>query len=245
MLKPFSLMAGVISCLGIGWLAYQKLWEAIITVVVTSIATVGAAYFGAKVAFDKNAEKERENIRNQNRINGNIALFNLMHMINLLGSFRLQFIDPWRTNDHAFLLILPALPFEKIKLNVEALSFLLETDEPNLLGELALSEEAYRNAVGSINERSRLHRDDVQPKLEQAGFIQGQHNANQAADLLGNRLNQTLKLATDTMIKVVDETIDRLKINTERLGKCLKTHFPEGKTIHVEFPAKNETTAKL
>ncbi len=215
------------------------MWEAIITVIVTGVATVGAAYYGATKAFELNASKEHEEIKNKNRADGNIAIFILGRMITDLVAFRKDFIEPNRGNQYAFLAILPTLPIEKLRLNIEELYFLIETEEANLLGELSLTEKWYLIAIDSINERSRFHREEAQPRLEKGGFIQGQTSTIQAAPLLGDRVYQTLLLATETMIKEVDDTIDRLNIYAEQLAKCLKKNFPEGKTIRIGIQSGN------
>lgn len=237
-------MAGIISCIGIGWLAYNKSWESIITatvtVLVTGIATIFAAKYGATLAFELSAKKERDEIKNINRADGNIAVFILGRMITELDAYRKDCIEPNRAYEFAFLAIRPTLTIEKLKLNIEGLYFLLETDEANLLGELALTEQWYRITIDAINERSRIHREEAQPRLEKGGFIQGQTPTIKAPPLLGERLCFILKDATDTMIKGVDDTIDRLKLYAEQLAKCLKKNFPEGKTIRIEIPLANK-----
>lgn len=210
---------------------------------VTGIATIAAAYFGAKYAFEKNAEKECENVRNQNRVNGNIALFNLTRMFEILEAFQSQFINPKRNDKYPFLSIRDTLPRETMKLNLEILYFLLETDVPNLLGETAITEEWYVEAIKHINERSRIHREEYQPLLEilqKVRSYKGPLDENQIKENVGAYIFDRLKVATELMIKDVDDAIPRIINNAEQLSKCLKMQFPEGNFINPQFPVGNE-----
>ena len=99
-----------------------------------------------------------------------------------------------------------------IKLNIESLYFLLETDERNILGEVVIEEARYRGALQSINERSRIHREEVQPLIERAGIVEGgDYPLNEIENALGNRLYKTIQTSTEEMINAVDETILSLK----------------------------------
>lgn len=243
MLKVSLLIGGVMSCLGIGWPANQKLWEviiqAVVTTVLTGVATVFAAKYGANRAFELNVKMEYEKKRNENYVNGRMALFNLTRMFDILHALKVQIIDPHR-NDELSLITIPAVPpREIIKLNYEALSYLFETDYPNLLTELAITEEWYAEAIKHVNERSRLHRQEFQSqleRLEKEKLDPGQTKEIQIKNILGNTLFLTLKNATTLMISEVDATQIRIKKNAEQLSKCLQGLFPERKPFNLVFP---------
>lgn len=57
----------------------------------------------------------------------------------------------------------PTLDIDKehIKLNIETLYFLLQTNDRNILGEVLIEEERYRSAIDAINKRSQLHLEEV------------------------------------------------------------------------------------
>lgn len=158
-----------------GWLIAGQRWDVFLTSYIPSLATLVAAFYGAKFAFQFQNDKERKESKSRNVVNGNSSIFALMRMANKLASFQRQVINPFRTSP-AGLLAIPAtnqLEKDDIKLNIEKLYFLLDTADKNLLGEVMIEEERYRSAIEAINMRSRLHMSEVQPKLESAGFVIG------------------------------------------------------------------------
>jgi hypothetical protein len=123
-----------------------------------------------------------------------------------------------------------------IKLNIESLYFLLETDERNILGEVVIEEARYRGALQSINERSHIHREDVQPLLERAGIVEGvEYPLGQIENALGNRLYKIIQLSTEEMINAVDETVLSLRTVADKLRASLKKVYPDEKIIGFEI----------
>jgi len=53
--------------------------------------------------------------------------------------------------------------------------------------------------------------------------------------ILGDRLNHTIRQATDQVINHVDETINSLKIAGDKLSKKLKSVFPGERIISFKF----------
>jgi hypothetical protein len=236
----FVLLIGIV----IEWHVKGEHMETIFTTYLPALATLMAAYFGAKYAFDLQSNKEKETLKQRNIINGNLAIFNILRMINNLLNYQRQIIDPVRDKPTAFLEMSPTLPSEKdvISLNIESLSFLLEIVEPNILGELTIQESRYQRAIDAIQERTRVHRDEAQPILEMAGISTGTiHSFEEIETALGERLHTTLQQSTKQIIEHVDDTIISLQEVGNKLSQILQELYPKEKIIKISVPEQQGT----
>lgn len=223
---------------GAGLIMQGRHWNVFFTSYFPALATLVAAFLGAKYAFQFQKDKEKEDNKRRNIINGKIAIFNMMQMTSVLRNFQKQVIDPVRDRPTCFLEMRPTTHLEKntITLNIETLYFLLDTDDRNLLGELVTEEARYQSALDAINERSRFHEQEVQPVLDRANFVQpGNYSVAQIEQALGNRLYSTLRNATDQVIDHVDSTILSLKLCADKLTASLKTQYPKETIISFEI----------
>jgi hypothetical protein len=221
---------------GAGLIIQSKDWASFLTSYIPALATLVAAFYGAKFAFEFQNNKELEAEKNHNIVAVNRAIFTLSRMANNLFLYQKDFINPVRNKQAAFLDLRPTLEMEKelIKLDAEALYFLLDTDFRNLLGEVVIEDERYRAAIDAINIRSNLHLQHVQPMLEKAGFKSGITAIVSELELegvLGNRLYSTIKESTDQVIFHVDSTVESLKQVAEKLKDSIKTIYPDEKVI--------------
>lgn len=231
---------GIIFILGVGagWILQGQHWDVLLTSYVPVLATLVAAFYGAKYAFQFQKDKEKEDSKRFNVINGNAAIFTLMRMICGLRDIQKQFIDPARDLPFRFIQMQPALSFtnDDLKLNIESLYFLLETDDRNLLAELVVEAGRYHTAMGAFNERSRIHREEVQPLLERAGIVQGGHYSHEQIEgAIGNRFYITMQQSTDETINLVDDAIISLKPFADRLRASLKKQYPSDTIIGFEL----------
>ena len=236
--RIFSYGGTFIFGVGAGWIAQGRHWDVLLTSYVPALATLVAAFYGAKYAFQFQREKEREDSKKRNVVNGNSAIFSMMRMASNLRNYQKQVIEPVRNNQTCFLTMQPTLPLAKddIKINIEILYFLLETNDRNLLGELVTEEVRYQSALDAINERSRLHRQEIQPLLERAGIVQGgNYSFAQIENALGNRLYITIQDATEQVIYHVDSTVISLKQISDKLTATLQKQYPNETIISFEI----------
>lgn len=227
---------GVIFILGsgAGWVLSGKFWNVFFTSYVPALATLLAAFYGAKYAFQFQRDKEEKENKEKQILHGNLAIFNLTRMANTLYVYRRQFIEPLRGKPTAFLEMHPSLDLleDDINFNVENLFFLLKADSINFVGELMVEKSRFQSALDAINDRSRVHRLEVQPTLEKAGFVQGgNYTLEQIEEILGQRLYHTITSSTDQVINHVDETINSLKSAGGKLSSLLKGIFPGEQVI--------------
>lgn len=226
---------------GAGWIAHGKLIEVLFTTYVPALATLFAAYYGAKYAFDLQHKKQEDDVKKTNLANGNIAMFTLLSMVNSLLNYQRQIIDPNRTNPKAFLEMSPTLSFlrEDLSFKIKDLYFLIEINNPNLnlLGELMLEEARYKAAMDAINERSRLHVHEIQPLLERCGIIEGgTYTFKEIEKVLGNRFHTTLHQQLAQIIDHVDSAIISMDATGKKLNEALNAAYPKEKVLAIVVP---------
>ncbi|CAG0985174.1 hypothetical protein ARNL5_02801 [Anaerolineae bacterium] len=224
---------------GAGWIAHGKLIEVLFTAYVPALATLFAAYYGAKYAFDLQHKKQEDDVKKTNLANGNIAMFTLLSMVNSLLNYQGQIIDPIRTNPKAFLEMSPTLSFlrEDLSFKIKDLYFLIEKNDPNLLGELMLEEARYKAAMDAINERSRLHIHEIQPLLERCGIIEGgTYTFEEIEKVLGNRFYTTLHQQLAQIIDHVDSALISMDATGKKLNEALKAAYPKERVLAIVVP---------
>ncbi len=213
---------------GVGWIAQGGHWSIFLTSYVPALATLLAAYYGAKFAFQFQKDKEKTDIQRRNIVSGNIAIFDMSRMVSNLRNIQQQFIDPVRNVPLRCIQMQPLLhSFNEIKLNIDTLHFLLETDDRNLLGELGVENSRYQTSMAVINDRSRLHHDEVQPALERAKFAEGgYYSAEDLESALGVRLYKIIQQSTEVAIEHIDNTVISLQDSADKLRDSLKKQYP-------------------
>ncbi|MEZ0272930.1 MAG: hypothetical protein ACAH18_12625 [Methylophilaceae bacterium] len=235
----FTAASAFILGVGAGWLIQGRHWDVFLTSYIPALATLLAAFYGAKYAFQFQKDKELEDIKKRNLVSANASIFALSRMANNLFIYQRDVINTVRNSPGRFLELRPTLDLEKeyVQLNFDTLAFLLETEHMNLLGEVIAETEKYRSAIDAINGRSRLHLQTIQPQLEQASFpAQNQISIQQIEECLGDRLTTTLRESTDQVIEHVDSAIISLKDVADRLRRSIKLLYPNDKVIGFSLP---------
>jgi hypothetical protein len=237
------IIAGISFILGAaaGWIAQGRFLNIFFTSYVPALATLLAAYFGAKYAFDFQRNKEIEDTKRKNIVSGNVVIFNLTQMLNSLLSYQKQIIDPVRKKPSAFIEMSPTTQLSKadISINLDSIYYILETENKNLLGEISVEISRYQRALDAINERSLIHIHEVQPTLEKAGIIHGgDYRPEQVISALGNRLYVTMQDSTAQVIEHVDSTISSLQEVGGKLTQTLKKQFPGESIIGISVSGK-------
>lgn len=224
-----------------GWVVHGRFLTIFFESYVPALATLFAAYFGAKYAFDFQRNKETEDAKRKNIVSGNVVIFNLTQMLNSLLSYQKTVIDPVRKKPSAFLEMPPTtqLAKEDISIDLTSIYYILETENRNLLGEISIEISRYQRALDAINERSAVHIHEVQPILEKTGIVHGgDYRPEQIISALGNRLYVTMQASTAQVIEHVDSTISSIKEVGNKLTITLKKQFPGESIISISVPEK-------
>ena len=196
----------------------------------THLITLVAAFSGAWFAFLLNDRAKARETTRQQVAALNRAQFTLIRQINTLKNIQSQVIDPVRQHPgrhvamRAFLQVRDEVP----PLDLDGLSFLLETDDRNLVLEIMIESQRFNGAVQVLNERSLLHRERVQPLLDPAGIREGgRYSDSDFVRALGEPLCLTLKRVTDAAIDNVDQSVSSCEALSARFYEAMKKRFPK------------------
>jgi hypothetical protein len=211
--------------------------EACLNMLLTAVVTLGAAFLGAGYAFRLN-----DNANARQTVQGQVAavnkaLFVLVRQFNSLRAIQNQIINPSRADLTRFINLRPVLPMSVVspKLDVDSLSFLLETECRGLLMELMIEQERFETSVQAINERSRLHIEVLQPRMAAGGIMEGvDYPAEKVIEILSKPLVLHMQRATDAAIQHVDDTVNSNLAFAKRFHKEMKVLFPKYRIIHFE-----------
>lgn len=201
-------------------------------------ATLIAAFVGAWYAFRLQlAHLEQQKTKEQVEA-GNKAVFELVRTHNKFLAVKNQFIDEFRSNPARHVFIMPmAGDIKPLQINFDSLAFLFDSDDPNLLGRLAMFEQEVASTLGVIDQRSRLHVDVVQPAVEKWERENGPWmSIEQVEKALGARYAKTLKMLTEFMVDGVDGIVQASELHIEEMNRILKAKFTGHKVIGMIKP---------
>lgn len=212
-----------------------------------SIVTLVAAFSGAFFAYYLQSRRQEKKVLEEKKFAGNKALFTLSRQLNQLIGLQNQVIKPTRNEPSRYLLMGSMHPVEidNLLIDVESVSYLLETDHRQILLDLLIEEERFKSAIQALNERSKLHLHEVQPLLNKAE-IRVEDVLKTDAEIehiLGHKLFVQLNTATDQVVELIDETIISMQALSGELNRALKKLFPDhiffqiGKKAQKEYPA--------
>jgi hypothetical protein len=205
------------------------------------------SFSGAGFAFLLNdGAKARQIVRDQVAA-VNRAQLTLIMQLNQLMLIQKK-IEPFRHHPGRCIAIKSLLPFrdEVLPLDVNSLSFLLETDERQLLFELLLEQQRFNVAMQALNERSRIHIDEMQPRLVAAGMREEvEYLDSQWIEVLGEPLYLELKRITDAAIEQVDLSVDSCQVLLKRFYEAMKKRFPKYKIIRDDTESVNNSSNSI
>jgi len=196
-------------------------------------ATLAAAFGGARYAFHLHETKERLAYDRANVKAANGTILRLLFLRNRLSNYQMQVIDPVRDQDVPFLRIQPTqeMPRQAFDLDVESLSFLFEEDT-NWLGEIHICISKFQASIDAINLRSKVHWDEIQPRLEDAGLGQGGTMAiTDIRKTLGEKNYASILGLTTQAIELVDNSITFVDTTIRKLSRQVKLIYPTWKVL--------------
>ena len=214
-----------------------------IEILAASLATLVAAYFGAKYAFKLQDEKAKRDsdVRDVKATNG--VIFELVRTYNKFIAIKKQFIDEHRDKAERHLLIMPVagMSWQPPKFDYDSISFLFTSSNPNLLGTLSLVEQEIASTLDVIKQRSAMHVEVLQPAVERLSQRVGdQFSLAQIEAELGQRMAATLQMSTTFMIEGVDDVLSGCKEHIDLLKSETQKSYPGHIVIGMTAPP-NET----
>lgn len=206
--------------------------------IINPFATLVAAFAGSWAAFKLEQFQKNRQDTEANIAAGNRALMILLQQANTLKLFQFDFIELFRDSPGRHIQIQPALPYQEDSLtfDIRSLEFLLSPKHQQVLLDLVLEENRYREAIKAINTRSRHHFEVVQPKLASAGIRDGgAYTGEQYRTAIGDHDYIHLQRLTDAVVLHVDRTVESLVAMKNRLREALLQRYPQGKFIDFEL----------
>ncbi len=189
--------------------------------VMNGAATLIGAFLGAMLAFLFQLTFQRKQEHKVALMSAHRMLFCLLQQMNTIQLVQRDFIFP-RLDDSGRYLSIPAIyeiDLEKNVFDFSTFSFMLETKESRIIMyDLFHAKESHIQAFRILNERSRLHRTQVQSLYISSGIKNGSpvtHGEIKSA--LGPHLYQSI-------VAITDQVIDELKSAYKKLDKS-KTEF--------------------
>ena len=209
------------------------------------LAVIGT-FIGAYAAFalEKNS---REAERTANKANeGNLANLTLFQIWNDLRQYQKEHIETLKGHpDAAWLELRATFPREvsPLEINANALAFLFEGKDKNLLPDILLEQIRYRMAIAMINRRTEKMIGLVYPRMEAIGMKPNEKiDSRVVAAALGPALTTEVKDLTSAIISHVNENLISLKITSEKLRKQLTELLPNQIILKIGF---DEVVEKL
>lgn len=213
----------------------------------SSIATLAAAFFGAKFAFQFQQNEKAKELRELQIARASAALQRILRMVNIVGDYKVKIVDPVRHMGPAAATKMGATISEDVSrehFDVTELSFMVTKEEQKAVFDLWLEERRFHNLMQVIDRRSKLHRDEYQPvaeakKLHERGGL----TLEALRDEVGPRIIDALTGLTDFILKDVDDTLASMIAAKEKLRAALMLRFPGQRFLDFDLP-KAEADSK-
>jgi len=214
----------------------NKTLLSLVELALTALVTLVAAFAGSWYAF-----RLSDNARARQTVDEQVAAINraqfvLIRQWNLLRNFQAQIVDPFRNDPARPISMRPQLPVEETpaRIDVDSLSFLLETDDRELVFRLLLEQQRFETAIRAINERSRLHIGEVQPRLVAGSILEkSEYVEDQVEAAVSSHRLLLLRRATDAVVEQVDLTLVSTQAMATEFQSAMKLRFPARSIIRM------------
>lgn len=208
--------------------------------IVSSLATIAAAFAGAWAAFRFEDRSRRKETVDRHVAAANRALYTVFNLWNILAQFRKEVIDPVRGRADTWL-NMPATVasgYGLTSFQADELAFLLQTDYAQAYTDLLLEEQRFAIAMELIRTRSQLILSRVFPRMAAAGVaVGGQLTENDIVRIVGIDTVHELKPVTESIVSHVDEDVQSLRVVHNKLRAAMKGIYPKKDILRVRFEA--------
>jgi len=208
--------------------------------VMNGAATLVGAFFGAMLAFLFQLVLHRKQERKAAQMSAQRMLFCLLQQMNTLMLVQKDFVFPHMDDPGRFLSIpaVHAFDIDKNVFDFSTFGFMLETNESRMIMyDLYLAQESYIEALRALNERSRFHREEVQPRLASSGVENGAtvtHGDIKRA--LGPLVFPTIVASTDQLIDVLKNAFGKLAKSKQGFRAYVVKRFCSNDFTDFDFP---------
>ena len=183
--------------------------------VANGLATLVGAFLGAMLAFLFQLYTQRRQEHRSSLMATHRILFCLLQQANTIALIRRDFVSRFANSPVRFLEIPAVQEFDTTKnlLDANTFSFMLESSQSRgILYNMYIAQESYIEALRIFNERSRMHRSEVQPLLARAGLRGGGQSVTpaQIEQALGPLVLPSIINTTDLAIEALERALPKL-----------------------------------
>lgn len=205
-----------------------------------ALLTLLGTFIGAMLAFLTQIVLRSREERKVEQLAAHRILFCLFQQMNTIVLFQRENIAPRKNSPVQFIEIPAVLEFD-LSTNLfefESFGFLLKSGEGRrIMYDLYLAQECYVTTLRGINDRSRMHRELLQPKLSECGF--GKGNTTSLQELvkgLGPLVHGTMVNSTEQMISQLQHAFGKLILAKLAFRAFAVSYFKTNHFTEFEFP---------
>jgi len=195
-------------------------------------AAAFGAFFGSLSAFYLGRVQQRSD-RQEKRYAALIAAqYALISQWNIVEGIRVQHLEKVRNEPDRFArLPLWSFRVSPVFIAFADLTFILETDDPNVLHEIHLAEQSFQSCVDAL----QLKNQEVEKFYKNPQIVHRIQDFKTGAGTAeaGEKEIFFLRQATDLLYMCVDRTLPRLASAVQKLGKLITSIFPGKKALRM------------
>lgn len=213
--------------------------EPYVTIILSALATLAAAFFGARYAFALQEGRQARETVLKHVTAANRLISALARTRNKFVAFRSQFINDNREKPHRYCNIQAVSSVSGFALDIDydSLDFFLTSQDPNYIGRLSMVEQEVISTAELIAQRSNFHYHRLQPIVEAIEKATGSGATPQQIDhALEARDAKTLYDMTDQMIESVDGLIDSAERACSEANDIAKSLYPGHTILRIDYP---------
>jgi hypothetical protein len=205
-----------------------------------ALLTLLGTFAGAMLAFLIQIALRRGEERKLEQLAAHRILFCLFQQLNTIVVFQKEWIAPRKESPVMFIEIPAALELDASTnlFDFESFGFLLKSrGGRQIMFNLYLAQECYIETLGIINERSRIHRELLQPKLSEIGVGAGVEISLQELEkLLGPLIHGTMNNSTVQMISQLQHAFQKLIAAKVEFRAFATVYFKSNDFKEFDFP---------
>lgn len=197
--------------------------------IASAAATLVAAYYGAKFAFDFQNSQQEKKIAKGDVSNVNIAILNLLATHHHLTQYKKHFVELNLSQPDRHFSILPiSVTLPRLTADLDKIAFLINTSDPRIIHGFSLAVIDINLTVDLIAARSDFHANELQPRLEALEpQIRIAASLQEMEAMLGPRVTQTLKHLTEMMIEYLNHSLPLIETTICKLHSATKEVYPD------------------
>ncbi len=205
-----------------------------------ALLTLLGTFVGAMLAFLSQLALRKKEEKKAEQLAAHRILFCLFQQLNTLVLYQRDWVAPRKNSPVQFIEIPAASEFDLSKnlFDFTSFGFLLKSGAGRqIMYDLYLAQESYIETLRAINERSRMHRELLQPKLADSGIGSGKPVSMQnLSDVLGPLVHGSMVNATEQMLSSLQHAFAKLMTAKAAFRPFVVTYFESSDFTEFDFP---------